>query len=45
MKRPILIAAFAAAIGAMVMTTSAAPIHGGKPMSNYHKPADAELKK
>jgi len=56
MKRPILIAALVAGVALLVIaaspnaTTKSAPvsqpaIHGGKSMSNFHKPADAELKK
>jgi methionine-R-sulfoxide reductase len=48
MKRPILAAAVAAglALFAIAATTQKpAATHGGKSMSNYHKPADAELKK
>lgn len=45
MKRPFLIAVLAMAFGALVMASPATPTHGGKSMSNYHKPADAELKK
>jgi len=56
MKRPFLIAALALGVALLVIAnspkaaTKSAPaqqpaIHGGKSMSNYHKPADAELKK
>ena len=56
MKRPILIAALVAGVALLVIaaspnaTTKSAPapqpaIHGGKSMANFHKPADAELKK
>ncbi|HEX3580947.1 MAG TPA: peptide-methionine (R)-S-oxide reductase, partial [Thermoanaerobaculia bacterium] len=45
MNRPFLIAALAAAFGTLVMANPATPVHGGKSMSNYHKPADGELKK
>src|SRR6476620_7450414 len=57
MKRPILIAALVAGVALLVIaaspnatTAKSAPanqpaIHGGKSMSNFHKPADAELKK
>ena len=56
MNRPILIAALAAGVALLVIaapkttTTKSSPasqpaIHGGKPMANFHKPADAELKK
>jgi methionine-R-sulfoxide reductase len=56
MKRPFLIAALAIGVALLVIAnspkaaTKSAPapqpvIHGGKSMSNYHKPADAELKK
>jgi methionine-R-sulfoxide reductase len=56
MKRPFLIAALVLGVALLVIAnspkaaTKSAPapqpaIHGGKSMSNYHKPADAELKK
>src|SRR5437764_9546623 len=56
MKRPFLIAALAIGVAILVIAnspkaaTKSAPasqpaIHGGKWMSNYHKPADPELKK
>jgi methionine-R-sulfoxide reductase len=56
MKRPILIAALGAGVALLIIaaspnaTTKSAPapkpaIHGGKSMANFHKPADAELKK
>ncbi|HEX3108286.1 MAG TPA: peptide-methionine (R)-S-oxide reductase MsrB [Thermoanaerobaculia bacterium] len=56
MKRPFLIAVVAIGVALLVIANlpkavaKSAPatqpaIHGGKPMSNYHKPADAELKK
>jgi methionine-R-sulfoxide reductase len=57
MKRPILIAALVAGVALLVIaaspnatTNKSAPasqpaIHGGKSMSNFHKPADTELKK
>jgi len=47
MKHPILAAAVAAgmALFAIAATQNPAATHGGKSMSNYHKPADAELKK
>src|SRR5947207_11512599 len=57
MKRPILIAALVAGLVLLILaaspkatTAKSAPasqpaFHGGKSMANYHKPADAELKK